>query len=295
MYGLYLISSDDTLLLNEGLVRAIDEARLREGSLLQPRFPAALVYRTRTMNKLQSCVMGTLAVASRGQTPAGSPIFFSLVLRVLDQTGRAVAVFSDGMAVGLGARPFADGTDAIYFVAQKNMPVEFEESEYPFRVERYALHCDSGGPGRYRGGCGVVREVRVLAERATLTSLLPNARFPAWGVRGGRAGRAGVITVVHGDAEPVALSMADLANPYPLTRGDVVRAQTTGGGGWGHPFNRESRRRPLRRPPGRGQPGGRRTRLRRRPDGRRFGDRRRGDRPPASEPSDFGPRCSIHQ
>ena len=71
-------------------------------------------------------------------------------MRVLNADGTPGVVFSDGLAVGYGARSFADGIDAVYFVGQQNMPVEFAEADYPFRVERYALHCDSGGPGRFR-------------------------------------------------------------------------------------------------------------------------------------------------
>ena len=52
------------------------------------------------------------------------------------------------MAVGFGARPHADGIDAVYYVAQKNYPIEFAEMEFGVRVEGYAMHTDSGGPGR---------------------------------------------------------------------------------------------------------------------------------------------------
>ena len=65
---------------------------------------------------------------------------------------------SDGLGVGYGARPNADGIDAVYFVAQENYPVEFLELGYPVRLLRYGIHRDSGGAGRFRGGCGVVRE-----------------------------------------------------------------------------------------------------------------------------------------
>ena len=69
---------------------------------------------------------------------------------------------NEGVGSGLGARPNADGVDVIYFVAQQNFPIEFLEREHALRVEKYVIEPDSGGPGYYRGGTGVRREVRVL-------------------------------------------------------------------------------------------------------------------------------------
>ncbi|WP_164034356.1 hydantoinase B/oxoprolinase family protein, partial [Serratia marcescens] len=67
-------------------------------------------------------------------------------------------LLADGIGVGYGARPNADGIDAVYFVAQENYPVEFLEAGYPVRLRAYGIVADSGGAGRHRGGCGIVRE-----------------------------------------------------------------------------------------------------------------------------------------
>ena len=100
----------------------------------------------------------------------------------------AISVLRDGIAVGHGARPQVDGIDAVYSRHNENYPAEFMDMEYPLRMERYAINPDSGGPGKYRGGCGIIRDVRLLAPEGTFGLRVENNRFPAWGVAGGKAG-----------------------------------------------------------------------------------------------------------
>ncbi|NDG51105.1 MAG: hydantoinase B/oxoprolinase family protein, partial [Rhodospirillales bacterium] len=143
--GLYFLQGEQGQVLNAGGPRALDEVRLRPGSLLAPRAPAPLGLRGITMMRLLAAFHGLVATARAGEAPAAHSAYVVLTLR-----GEGF-LMSDGVGVGYGARPFADGTDAVYFVAQENYPVEFMELSYPIRLLRYALHRDSGGPGRYRG------------------------------------------------------------------------------------------------------------------------------------------------
>ena len=105
---------------------------------------------------------------------------------------------ADGIGVGYGARPYADGIDAVYFVAQENYPVEFLELGYPVRLRRYGIVQDSGGAGRFRGGCGIVREYEILAEEAVLAVRIDSVVNPPWGVAGGMSGGAGRAVVNPG-------------------------------------------------------------------------------------------------
>ena len=114
----------------------------------------------------------------RGQTSAASPVYVIYMLRSLDKKSGDYTLCIEGMAVGFGARPFADGIDSVYYVAQKNYPMEFAEMEFGVRVERYSIHRDSGGPGTYRGGCGVVRDIRIIADEGILASRLENVIYP---------------------------------------------------------------------------------------------------------------------
>ena len=90
---------------------------------------------------------------------------------------------------GSGGRPYADGEDTIHVVPDsRNIPVEFAESRLPFLVERLGLAVDSGGPGRYRGGLGYEKHIRMLRD-AHFMSIADRSILACWGVAGGRAGR----------------------------------------------------------------------------------------------------------
>ncbi len=227
--GLYALQDTTGQVLNAGAPRAIDTVLLREGSLLAPRAPAPLGLRGVTMMRLLAALHGLVAVARGGEAPAAHSAYVVITLRGL--AGEKRFLLSDGIGVGYGARPFADGTDAVYFVAQENYPVEFMELTYPVRLRAYGINRDSGGAGRWRGGCGVVREFEVLADTAMLAVRIDSVVNPPWGVSGGLNGGSGRATI---NGVPIAA----LSDGNMLKKGDVFRIETGGGGGWGHPFDR---------------------------------------------------------
>ena len=227
--GLYALQDTTGQVLNAGAPRAIDTVLLREGSLLAPRAPAPLGLRGVTMMRLLAALHGLVAVARGGEAPAAHSAYVVITLRGL--AGEKRFLLSDGIGVGYGARPFADGTDAVYFVAQENYPVEFMELTYPVRLRAYGINRDSGGAGRWRGGCGVVREFEVLADTAMLAVRIDSVVNPPWGVAGGLNGGSGRATI---NGVPIAA----LSDGNMLKKGDVFRIETGGGGGWGHPFDR---------------------------------------------------------
>jgi N-methylhydantoinase B len=234
--GIYLLSGHPTILLNDGAQDAIDEVLVRPGSILRPHWPAALGNRAHTLARVQSNVLALLALATGGDVAAPNSVYNIYFLRGFDRARNEFFLCSDGVAVGYGARPFADGLDAIYYVAQKNYPAEFMEMVFPMRLRQYALHRDSGGPGQFRGGCGVIREIELLADEAIVAVRQDNVIFPPAGVNGGHAGRPGRCVVNPGCPDERAL--APMSDGNVLRRGDVLRLCTPGGGGWGHPFAR---------------------------------------------------------
>jgi N-methylhydantoinase B len=151
-------------------------------------------------------------------------------------TGKLILCI-EGLGVGLGAKPYADGIDVIYYIAQENYPVEYVEKEFPLRIEQYAIRADSGGPGLYRGGCGVIRDVRVLCDAAELGNRMENSKFPPYGVAGGGAGRPGKILLNPGTAQE--RDIPPTSDGIKLKDGDLLRLMTCGGGGWGDPFTRD--------------------------------------------------------
>lgn len=238
MMSMYLLGQDPTLLLNWGAGRAIDEVILREGSMLQPKWPAPLGQRGLTMMRLLSSTMG-LVNAAGGESTAANCAYVIYFARGVDAAG-APFFMSDGLGVGYGARPYADGIDSVYYVAQENFPAEMLELSYPVRIRAYGVHKDSAGPGRWRGGAGVVREIEVLAEQATFSIRIDGIEMPAWGVKGGKNGGKGGAVVNPGTGRERRL--APFSDGNVLKRGDVLRLSTGGGGGWGHPFEREPAR-----------------------------------------------------
>jgi N-methylhydantoinase B len=235
----FLSWSEPGILLNHGAFRPVTEVRLREGSLVRPRRPAALGLRAHTVYRVLNSLLGDFAQATGGATPAGAGDYVLYMLRALDQQTGVFTLLIDGVGVGQGARPFGDGLDVIYSArGQRNFPIEFVETEFPVRVRAYAIHRDSGGPGERRGGCGVVRDVELLAARATLGTRMNGVKCPPWGVKGGRAGRSGRFVVNPGtSAERL---VAPFGDDVELVRGDVLRVITSGGGGWGHPADRDA-------------------------------------------------------
>jgi N-methylhydantoinase B len=236
--GLYYLGGDPTQVCNAGGPNALDEVRLREGSLLWPRFPAPLGMRGLTMMRVLAALNGLINVAGGGAPAAHSAYVINLLRGTFRDQAGALQPFllADGIGVGYGARPTADGIDAVYFVAQENYPVEFLELGYPVRMRTYGMVCDSGGAGRYRGGCGIIREYEILAEEAVLAVRIDGVQNPPWGIAGGKQGGVGRAVLNPGTAGERVL--VPLSDGNQVHRGDVLRIETGGGGGYGPPFDR---------------------------------------------------------
>ncbi len=236
--GLFFLGADPAQVCNAGGPRALDDVRLREGSLLRPRFPAPLGMRGLTMMRFLAALNGLVNVAG-GQAPASHSAYVIILLRGRWTDAQGLSqpfLLADGIGVGYGARTFADGLDAVYFTAQENYPVEFLENGYPVRLRAYGVVPDSGGAGRHRGGCGILREYEVLSDECVLAVRIDGVENPPWGTAGGLSGGGGRATVNPGT--PHARVLPALSDGHRLARGDVLRLETGGGGGHGHPFDR---------------------------------------------------------
>lgn len=236
MCGLYFTGQEAGVALNGGFHRAVGEVKTRPGSIVSPREPAPLGMRSHCLTRVNSSLFGAFAKATGGNVPAASSVYVLYYLRSWNKERSELDLCIEGLAVGFGARPHADGIDAVYYVAQKNYPIEFAEMEFGVRVEGYAMHTDSGGPGFHRGGCGIVRDLRVVGDEAVIGLRMDNMRWPAWGVKGGMGGGAGRIVVNPGMADERELRPMSEGNK--LKKGDLVRIMTPGGGGWGSPLER---------------------------------------------------------
>ena len=141
---------------------------------------------------------------------------------------------------GWGALSDKDGVDCLINTVNgdfKNLPVEIFENETPAKITRYEMRADSEGPGKNRGGLGVIREYEISADNVELYSWFERAKNPAWGIRGGKSARPPKVLII--DAGGNVLDELLKTNGYVLKKDWKVQLCTGGGGGYGEPFERE--------------------------------------------------------
>ncbi|ADG88935.1 5-oxoprolinase [Thermobispora bispora] len=215
--------------VNEGVVPLIKMVFPEKGTLLTPIFPAPTNARTFVILRLLGVLAGVLAKATGGRMPADQETI--RYTGVYGESDDGPYLMREVLGGGSGGRWYADGEDTIHVVPDsRNIPVEFAESRWPLRVERLGLAVDSGGPGEFRGGLGYDKHIRMLRD-ASFMSIADRSILSCWGVNGGKAGAPFRVTV--GDVE-----LDGLVDDYPVRAGEIIRIRTTGGGGWGHPYNR---------------------------------------------------------
>jgi len=110
------------------------------------------------------------------------------------------------------------------------------ESEMPLTVVAYGLLDGSGGAGRQRGGLGLFREWRIDSPEAVFSANGERFRFRPYGLDGGKPGREGHLTLIRGDER---IPLGSKVNNLALRRGDIIRLETSGGGGYGAPGDRK--------------------------------------------------------
>ncbi|MCW3006215.1 MAG: hypothetical protein JWP17_841 [Solirubrobacterales bacterium] len=224
-----------------GAFRALD-VDVRPGSLLAAQEPAPCQWYFTPLGLLIDLVVKALAEVMPEQA-AGASYGDSMVIALsgMDQRGPAAApwLLYEPTVGGWGAWDSSDGQDGLINNVNgslKDMAIEVLETKYPVRLVHYGFRTDSGGPGRYRGGTGVIRRYVVEADSAELSLWFERSVTPAWGLLGGAdATPPDVIVNPGGDDERHYLK----ASRVPLKRGDVVQTMTGGGGGYGDPRERE--------------------------------------------------------
>ncbi|MBO0866959.1 MAG: hydantoinase B/oxoprolinase family protein [Micromonosporaceae bacterium] len=221
--------------VNEGVVPLLELRFPPPGTLLTPVFPAPTNARTFVILRLLGVFAGVLAKAVGGRMPADQETIRYTGVYGTDADG-APYLMREVLGGGSGGRYYADGEDTIHVVPDsRNIPVEFAEARWPFVVERLGLAVDSGGPGRYRGGLGYDKQIRMLRD-AHLMSIADRSVLACWGLAGGRAGRP--FSVVVDPGGPDERTVDALADAEPVRAGELIRIRTTGGGGWGDPLDR---------------------------------------------------------
>jgi N-methylhydantoinase B len=221
---------------NAGFTRPL-HIEVPEGTVLNPRAPAAVAARALAAYRTVNTVVGAMAQFVPERMMAGDDGGNALITTAgRDGSGRDW-VFTDIHLACWGARRDRDGIDGIcgVSISTANTPCEIVELEYPLRVERYGFVPDACGAGRFRGGLGMVRDYRFLDAGCMLQVRSDRASILPYGLAGGRAGTPSANILNPGPGER---RLPSKFTVWP-SAGDLFRCQLAGGGGWGDPFERD--------------------------------------------------------
>lgn len=222
---------------NSGFFRPI-EVIAPEGTVVNVAFPGATFMRGLTIYRINNVLFGALARAMPERAIAADEGGTSIVLMEGEDRNRERFIYMETISGAWGGRASLDGIDTASNITglQSNTPVEVLETEYPIELVQYGYVQDSGGAGRFRGGLGLVREYRYVAERGTLQMRADRVKFAPYGLYGGRpGGRCKNVFDPYGEN----IVLESKVKNRPLRAGDVVRHVMAGAGGYGWPFERD--------------------------------------------------------
>ncbi len=224
-----------TIPMNEGAFAPV-EVRVPEGSLLNPYRPAPVSGgNVETSMRNADLVLAALAALAPGRIPAQSGgSMNNVMMGGRDASGRAWS-FYETNGCGMGARPDADGIDAIHahMTNTLNTPIEVIERSFPLRVTRYEFAEETAGSGRFRGGHGLVRSIELTEGTATVSLLAERHVVKPRGTGGGGDGACGKHERIARDGTRETLPAK---TTFALEPGDGISISTAGGGGFG-PFD----------------------------------------------------------
>lgn len=232
--------------VNQGVYRVL-EIRAPEGSVVNPRPPTPVCGAALCVEKIVSCVLGCYAQVIPERVMACSANLINFCLGGIDTREESPLLgepyvmycWSEG---GYGGRADRDNQSFLSFFASstKNQPVELFEQQFPTTWLRYEFFPDSAGPGKYRGGMGVWRRIRMDGTRGTISTAGDREDHPPWGLFGGRKGHnQGLVLNMGTDKENrVGLHRSKV----PVQRGDIMELWSGGGGGFGDPLERDPER-----------------------------------------------------
>ena len=226
---------------NSGCYRPVSVV-LPEGSVVNAAFPAPVAGRMVVNHRIATAVFGALADLMPERIPAAYyAISYVYALQTTNPQGKR-QVYFDIEVGGWGGHANGDGASALSCGLHNNTnaPIEMVEARYPVTFTRYGLIPDSGGAGRFRGGLGLVRAWRLDAAEGSLSTNFERFRHAPYGIKGGEPGSLSRTTVTRADGSQA--SLRSKVSGVALRRGDIVTIETSGGGGYGPPEERDPAR-----------------------------------------------------
>jgi N-methylhydantoinase B len=204
------------------------------GTVVNARPPAAVAGgNVETSQRIVDVILRALSQAIPDRVPAAaSGTMNNLTIGGMDPRTNQPFAYYETIAGGMGARPNKDGVSGVHthMTNSLNTPAEALEYSYPLRVRRYCLRRGSGGKGKHQGGDGIVREIEVLTDLEVTVLAERRSRGP-YGLDGGCAGACGRAQVIRSSGSE------ELPGKFNtrLRKGERIRIQTPGGGGFGSP------------------------------------------------------------
>jgi N-methylhydantoinase B len=215
-----------------GLMRSIEVIAPKQ-TVVNALPPAAVAGgNVETSQRIVDVLLRALSRAIPERTPAASSgTMNNLTIGGIDPRTSEPFAYYETIAGGMGARPSKSGVSGVHthMTNSLNTPAEALEYAYPLRVRQYSLRPGSGGDGKYRGGDGIIREIEMLAD-AEVTLLADRRDRGPYGLAGGKDGAPGRAVVIRLDG-----SSEELSGKFNirLRKGERIRIETPGGGGWG--------------------------------------------------------------
>jgi N-methylhydantoinase B len=224
---------------NQGCFRPI-KVILPEGSLVNPNFPAAVSLRHLAVQRIADTILRALSELYPERTAAGTFVgFSSLAIDSWHPVHGHPRVIQDDLGGGMGAFPYGDGIDAVdtHCGNVAILPAEVCELSYQVRVVSTELISDSGGAGKWRGGLGIRRVYEILEQthQGLVYTEQSNPDFAPWGLAGGGSGNPANIRLVRKDGQEEEMDKGY----FRALPGDRIIIETSGGGGYGDPKQRE--------------------------------------------------------
>lgn len=221
----------DHIPLNSGPLRAL-EIKVDENSVLNAKYPSAVVGgNVETSQRVVDVVFGALSKAMPETVPAAScGTMNNIAFGGIVPGSSMEFAYYETIAGGMGARRGMNGVSAVqtHMTNTLNTPIESLEKDLPLLINSYSIREGSGGEGKYRGGDGIVREIKFLTDVSV--SLLTERRLSSpYGINGGQGGRPGRNVLVANDRE----TELPPKKTFNVKKGEAIRIETPGGGGWG--------------------------------------------------------------
>lgn len=224
---------------NSGCYRPV-EVNIEYGTILNPKPPGAVAARTNASQKIVEAMLSALAQALPDKVVAGSHGQISTCgFGGYDPSkGNRRFVYTEIQGGGAGARPNQDARDGqdSHLARFMNTPIEAAEIEFPVLVDCYEFIQDTGGAGKFRGGMGMRKDIRFLIDKVSFARYGDRQEFAPFGLFGGQEGSKGRFMLNPGTSGEARLKSKALT---ALALNDVVSLRLPGGGGYGHPMDRD--------------------------------------------------------